>query len=217
MRTERTLSMKVVSLNVGRVATLHYAGKSVRTGSHKSPVLEARLGPNGFEGDEQADLRFHGGPDKAVCVYSADHYPLWEREWQVALEPGAFGENLTLAGVREDDLCIGDILRAGETLMQVTQPRQPCSKLAARHGVPDLVEKIRRNGFSGFYLRMLEGGLVRQGDPVTLATPHPSEVSVSFANQVMFRQRDDQASLERLLSVEALSEAWRESLSKRLA
>ena len=215
MKGRSNVPGQVVSINVGAVETRDYAGRLVATASHKQPVGEAKLTRLGFEGDSQADLRHHGGPDKAACVYSADHYRHWEALWAVELAPGAFGENITVAGMREAEVCIGDVFRVGESTVQITQPRQPCSKLAARHAWPDLVQEIRKNGFSGFYVRVIEEGGVRAGDPLELLAPDPAGVSIEFANRVMYRQPDDPSNLERLLSVPALSEAWREALSSR--
>ena len=125
--------MKIIAIHVGSVETCHYQDKKVLTAALKHPVEFAQLTLSGFEGDEQADRVHHGGADKAVCVYAADHYAFWERIW--GRPPGmcAFGENLTLTGALEEAICIGDIFRVGGATVQVTQPRQPCSKLAARH------------------------------------------------------------------------------------
>jgi MOSC domain-containing protein YiiM len=206
----------IVALHVGPVEVQSYNGREVRTAAHKRSVQAAMLTPLGFEGDEQAERRYHGGPDKAVCVYPAEHYDFWRTLWGVDWAFGAFGENLAISGFREKDVCIGDILSVGEATVQVTQPRQPCSKLVSRHGRPELIETIQRNGFSGYYLRVLEAGFVRVGYPIALKARDPGGVTVQFANQVMFRQLPDRESLERILAVPALSAAWRETLSKRL-
>src|SRR6185503_20929609 len=163
--------MHIVSVNVGTPQSLSYGSKKTHTGGLKTPVPQAMLRFHNFEGDRQADLKNHGGPDKAVCVYSFDHYPYWE-EWfgQVEahgrgpLQPGAFSENLTISGVRETELCIGDIFGAGQAVVQLSQPRQPCTKLAGKNGRKDLPGAIHENGFSGFYLRVILEGLVRAGD-----------------------------------------------------
>jgi MOSC domain-containing protein YiiM len=208
--------MHIISINLGQPETLTYFYKPVETGGRKTPAPHALLRRTNFEGDGQADLKNHGGPDKAVCVYSFDHYPYWEQTLGVRLEPGAFSENLTIAGLRESEVCIGDVFDIGEARVQISQPRIPCSKLAGKHNRKDLPDRIHANGYSGFYFRVLREGLVRVGEAVTLVERHPSGASVEFANQVMYKQRTDRASLERLLAVEALSEAWRASLSKRL-
>lgn len=209
--------MRVVSLQVGQPDTQTYFGKAVRTSGHKMPVAAAHLHRLDFEGNAQADLKNHGGADKAACVYSFDHYAYWEKELGVTLTPGAFSENLTIAGIREAEVCIGDVFRVGEARVQISQPRGPCSKLAGRFGRKDLPDKIHANGFSGFYFRVLDEGLVRVNDAVELIARHPQGVTIEFANQVMYKHRTDAESLERVLTVEVLSAVWREALEKRRA
>lgn len=208
--------MHIVSVNLGQPETVVYFGKAVRTGGRKSPALQAHLRRENFEGDRQADLRVHGGPDKAVCVYAFDHYPYWEEWLGRKLEPGAFSENLTVAGLLETEVCVGDVFRVGEARVQVSQPRQPCDKLAGRIGRKDLPEAIHATGFSGFYFRVLDEGLVRAGDPVALLERHPAGVTIAFINALLYRRRTDRESFERALSVEALSEAGRASLLRRM-
>jgi MOSC domain-containing protein YiiM len=208
--------MHIVSINLGQPQSLEYGRKKTYTAGLKTPVTQALLRFHNFEGDRQADLRHHGGPDKAVCVYSFDHYPHWEAWFGRRMPPGAFSENLTIAGVRETEVCIGDTFRAGEAVVQLSQPRQPCTKLAGKNGRRDLPGAIHENGFSGFYLRVIREGLVRVGDTFELIERHPAGVTVSFANAVMYKIQTDSGSLQRLLAVTALSEAWRETLSQRL-
>jgi len=208
--------MHVISINLGQPEMYLYFGRETHTGGHKRPVPSAMLRRTHFEGDAQADLKNHGGPDKAACVYSFDHYPYWEQVLGEALQPGAFSENLTLAGLHESEVCLGDVFRVGSALVQISQPRQPCSKLAGKRGRMDLPDLIHANSFSGFYFRVLEEGGVNTGDAVELTERHPLGVTVEFANQVMYRQRPDIESLRRVLDVEALSGAWRRSLSRRL-
>ena len=208
--------MRIVSINLGRPQLQNYRNRPVLTSGHKTPVPQARLCFTDLDGNEQADLIHHGGPDKAVCVYSFDHYPYWEDWIGEKLAPGAFSENLTLGGGRESEVCIGDIFTVGEALAQISQPRAPCSKLAGKLGRKDLPAAIHANGYSGFYFRVLREGLVKMGDPVTLVTRHPGEVTVSFANQVYYKQRADLADLRRLLAVSELAAVWRETLSQRI-
>jgi MOSC domain-containing protein YiiM len=208
--------MRIISLNVGQPELSVYFEELTLTAGHKRPVPSALLRLTHFEGDTQADRRNHGGPDKAACVYSFDHYPYWEQVLGEALQPGAFSENLTLAGLHESEVCLGDVFRVGEAVVQISQPRQPCSKLAGKRGRKDLPDLIHENGFSGFYFRVLEEGEVHTGETVELTERHPLGVTVEFANQVMYRQRPDIESLRRVLEVEALSGAWRRSLQKRL-
>ncbi len=208
--------MRIISLNLGQPELSVYFEELTLTSGHKRPVPSAMLHLTHFEGDAQADRRNHGGPDKAVCAYSFDHYPYWEQVLGEALQPGAFSENLTLVGLRESEVCIGDVFRVGEAVVQISQPRQPCAKLAGKRRRKDLPDLIHENSFSGFYFRVLEEGLVNAGEEVELVERHPLGVTVEFANQVMYRQRRDLESLRRVLDVEALSGAWRRSLQRRL-
>ena len=134
-----------------------------------------------FEGDGQADLKVHGGPDRAVCVYSHDHYPFWEKWAGEKLELGAFSENLTIDGISETAISIGDTFSCGEVLVQVSQPRLPCSKLASKRGRTDLPEAIRATLFTGFYLRVLREGVVRVGDPFKPVSTHAAGVTVALS------------------------------------
>jgi len=123
-------------------------------------------------GDAQADLRVHGGPDKAIYLYPSKHYASWRRELPehaAVLVPGGFGENLTTLGLDEDAICLGDVLRAGSALLQVTQPRQPCFKLALRFADPRLPRMMQQTGRSGWYARVLEGGVVESLSPIIVA------------------------------------------------
>ncbi len=122
---------QLLSINIGLPKEVTYGGKVIHTGINKKQVKEpVYLSFVKFNGDGQADLVHHGGVDKAVCVYTSDHYPYWEKELNQNLVYGAFGENITVNGMREEDVCIGDTFELGQAIVQVTQPRQPCFKLA---------------------------------------------------------------------------------------
>lgn len=207
--------MKVVSLSVGLPETLTYFGREVHTGGRKTPVAEAYLSRTGFAGDGQADLKNHGGPDKAVCVYPFEHYAFWENWLGEKLPPSAFSENWTTRGLLESEVCIGDVYRVGGVRVQVSQPRAPCSKLAGRRGNKALPEKIHETSLSGFYLRVLEEGVVRAGDPIELLERDAAGVTIEFVNQLYYYQRTAPKDFERALAVEALAEAGRMILLKR--
>jgi MOSC domain-containing protein YiiM len=157
------LTGSIVSVQAGQVAPLGPRRVKPICG----PVMVQRLG---LVGDQQADLRVHGGPDKAVYAYPVEHYAKWLAELQsprALLVPGGFGENLTTRGVDEDGVCIGDILRIGSVTAQVTQPRQPCFKLGLRFEDPQMLRAMIRSGRTGWYLRVLEPGLVEAGALIT--------------------------------------------------
>lgn len=205
----------VGSLNIGlpRREILH--GKEYFTGIVKQPVPgPVRLTRAGFDGDGVGDGKHHGGPDKAVCVYNLEHYGYWEKTLRMPLPVAAFGENVTVSGLPETEVCIGDVFRLGTALVQVSQPRQPCTTLAARFGRSDLVKLVVDAGRTGFYLRVLEEGIVKQGDELVPVDRDARAVTVAFANRVYHHDRKDREGIEKVLSVTALSASWRESFEK---
>lgn len=208
--------MKIVSLNVGLPATHDYNGKQVHTGGYKQPVSRALARNNQLDGDGQGDTVHHGGVDKAVNAYAFDHYDYWEGVFGRPLQAAAFSENLTLTGALEDEVCIGDIYRAGDVLLQVSQPRVPCFKLNLKHDKPHLVQWIRASGFTGFYLRILREGVLEQGAAVELIERDPADVSIADVNAIYYSRALDIAAVERALAVPALSNAARAILTKRL-
>lgn len=210
--------MRLVSLQVGLPKAVTYQDKEIRTGINKAGVTTPLfLTETNFEGDGQADLVNHGGPDKAVNVYCAEHYPYWERELQRRLANGAFGENVTLQHMTEETVCIGDVYRIGEAVVQVSQPRQPCYKLGGKHDVPDLPLKVQQTGYTGYYFRVLEPGLVPPQGDIRLEERHPAGVTVAFANRVKYHDKRNREAIERLLGVAELSASWRAGFERRLA
>lgn len=204
--------MIIESLNIGLPKIETFCGSKIATGICKRPISgPLNLTTDGFEGDGVGDLKHHGGIDKAVCVYSLDHYPYWEDLLKIKLPEAAFGENLTVSGLREEDICIGDIFEAGSALLQVSQPRQPCRTLSARYKRDDMIKLVRDSGHTGFYFRVLRSGRVKQGDHLQLKEKDRNVVTVAFANSIFHHQRTDCAGIERVLAVAALSASWRKS------
>lgn len=208
----------LISINVGRARVSTFKGKEAVSGIFKNPVAggEAAVGHLGLEGDEQADTVNHGGPDKAVCVYSRDHYPHWEEVLGRELALGAFGENFTLQGWTEGQVSIGDVFRVGTVVVQISQPRVPCWKLAMKWGMDRLPEQVAKSGATGYYYRVLQPGAARAGQPLIRESEHPAGVTVAEANRIMHRDKDDLEGLRRLIGLDVLAESWKQSLAKRL-
>lgn len=207
--------MIVEALNIGLPKKESFYGKEVITGICKQSVTgPLQLKKTGFEGDGVGDLKHHGGNDKAVCVYSIDHYPYWEDTLGIRLAIAAFGENLTVSNLDEDCICIGDILQIGTALVQVSQPRQPCSTLAARYGRNDMVRLVVDSGYTGFYFRVLGEGVVEKGAELTIKERDPRAVTVSFANNTYHHNRKSCEAIEKVLAVHALSESWQKSFQE---
>jgi MOSC domain-containing protein YiiM len=209
---------EIFSINVAMPAAVEYQSKSVETGIFKQAVTGPLfLSKVNFAGDGQGDRKNHGGPDKAVCFYSLDHYAYWQRKLGKILEPGAFGENVTVRGLTELDTCIGDRWRMGESVVEVSQPRQPCFKLAMKHGVTDLVKQVQDTGYTGFYFRVIEEGHVAPGDQLFLVDRHPQGYTIDQANKVMYGDAlEHRAEMKALLDVAELSDSWRKALTKKL-
>ena len=161
--------MKVISVNVSLPREVSWKGKAVTTGIFKRPVADRIIVRTlNLDGDRQADLRVHGGPNKAVYAYPSEHYPFWRRELpEMQLPWGMFGENLTIDGLLENEVNIGDCFRIGSVELIVTQPRMPCYKLNVRFGRKDIVKRFLRSGRSGFYLAVEREGEIGAGDSIT--------------------------------------------------
>ncbi len=206
------VNTRLISVNVGRPRDVKWKNKVVSTAIFKAPV-EGRVTVNtlNIEGDGQADLDSHGGPSKAVYAYPSEHYATWRGELgDMELPWGIFGENLTTEGLLEDAVRIGDRFCIGTTTLQVTEPRVPCYKLAVRFDRPDIVRLMHQTGRTGFYLRVLEEGVVEAGDEIETLGRDPGEVTVMQITQLHSGSETANADLMRqAISIAALGEGWR--------
>lgn len=185
--------MQVLSVNVAAIGELFIQQSSqlrrIVTGIHKQPVAGAvRVNKLGLAGDEQADLSVHGGLSKAVYAYPSEHYAFWAAQRLAALKreqplaPGSMGENLTLQGVLEQDVWVGDRLHVGSAILQVSEPRRPCYKFNAKMGFSHALKMMVQSGYSGFYLRVVEDGEIAAGDAIALVAGR-REVSIAQINE----------------------------------
>jgi len=215
--------MKLLSIQVGLPRTVGQPeAKDLMNREWTSAIFKERVeGPVavrtlGLEGDGQADLEVHGGPDKAINAYCAAHYPYWMEQLKLRdMAHGAFGENFTLADTQEGGVCIGDILEAGTALLQVSQPRQPCWKLARRWHVKDLAARVQKAGKTGWYYRVLREGSVEAGQELTLLERPQPDWTIEAANEVMYQRKDDKDAARALAECPELAESWREALTSR--
>lgn len=213
--------MTIVSVNVGRPSVLRWRGREIRTAISKEPALgRVAVRRENLDGDRQADLLVHGGESKAVYAYPTEHYPFWRTELERHELPyGAFGENLSVRGVLEPEVSIGDRFRAGSALLEVTGPRVPCVKLAARFGREDMIRRFLTSRRSGFYLRVIEEGELGAGDPFQRVHAESASVTVEEFSALFAAGAAgaaDRALAQRALAVRALPESWREWLGARL-
>ena len=207
--------MKILSINVSLPRLVRLHGEQIETGFFKKPVS----GPVAvkflnLEGDGQADLSVHGGPDKAVYAYPVEHLDYWKKKVKRPdLGPGSFGENLTVEGMAESEVAIGDELGIGTARFVVTQPRLPCYKLVLALDTPTIARTFMESGRSGFYLRVLTEGTMQAGDAITSLPSHEQERVTIAEFMEMFRgKRVGQDQIKKILSLSALPDHWKESL-----
>lgn len=176
-----------------------------------------RLQRHNLEGDGQADLVHHGGLDKAVSAYPSEHWFHWHGVLPThQLTGGAFGENFTLQGLTEEDACIGDVFSMGSAVVQISQPRQPCWKLARRWQCKDLALQVEQTGFTGWYFRVLQEGLVETNAVLRLVERPFPEWTIATANQIMHHERDNHIAAEHLSRCPLLSASWQQTLRQRV-
>lgn len=211
--------IQLVSVNVGGPKYLgQHRGRPVASGIAKVPVVAPSLWLDrlNLEGDAQADLAVHGGPDKAVYAYPSEHLPAWSAELGEEVGPAAFGENLTTAGATEDDVCIGDRWSWGDAVLEVCQPRMPCFKLAIHRGRGDIGRRFKTSGRTGWYLRVLEAGKVPVAGPVSVLERHPMGATVRAVYEAARPAGAPAEVIEALLHVGPLARNWKLQLAERL-
>lgn len=202
---------KVISLNVGLPRTVYFRGQAVTTGIFKEPIKgRIKLRRLNLDGDKQADLTVHGGPDKAVYAYPAEHYDYWKKRLtNMKLSWGMFGENFTTEGLLEDQVNIGDVFRIGSSEVVATQPRMPCYKLGVKFGRMDIVKQFMESKLPGIYFRVLKEGEVGPGDAIELISRDANNVTVKDLVQLVTSE-GDMATIRRAVHIKALPEAWRQ-------
>ena len=206
--------MKLVSINVSPPKDVPYRGETLYTGIYKQPVSgRVMLRQLNLDGDGQADLEAHGGHDKAVYAYPHEHYTYWSRELgRTDFSFGQFGENFTTEGMLEHEVCIGDVYRIGGAIVEVTQPRAPCYKLAHKMGMPTFVKLFTKAERIGFYMAVVQEGEVGAGDSITRIMPGPEQMTVRELFHLLFFDKKNVAQARRALRIPALAEAWREPM-----
>jgi MOSC domain-containing protein YiiM len=209
--------MKVVSVNVGMPREIMTKMGPVTTGIFKEPVAgPVMIRSLNLDGDRQADLSVHGGPEKAVYAYPAEYFPYWRDQLpQTAITPGTFGENLTTEGLFEESLYIGDRLRVGDAVLEVTQPRMPCYKLALKFGRDDMIKRFLKSGKTGFYFLVVEEGDVNVDSPIEILSRDEGRVSISDISRLYINPQPDAELLQRAVSVPALPRSWKDYLVER--
>lgn len=210
--------MIIKSTNIAEPTIIEWNGKQHLTGIYKKPVDSGiMLESEDVKGDHVIDRRYHGGIDKACYLYSADHYSFWKekypnQDWQW----GMFGENLTVVGLDESVVRIGDEYKVGEAVVQVSQPRQPCYKLGVRFGTQDVVRDFWQSPFPGVYVRVLKPGMVKPNDEMKLISTDENAMNLSEVFSVFTSDRKNEALINRAISQDFLAESCRKDITKLL-
>ncbi len=211
--------MQIISINVAMPKTIEIKGRPVLTAIYKEPVASSVwLGKLGLVGDGQADLTVHGGLHQAVYSYPFEHYDYWQKHLNTApLALGMFGENFTVSGLLEDQICVGDILSIGEATVQVTMPRIPCFKFGHKIGHPEILDAFLRSGKSGFYQRVLTEGHVKVDDEIKIVARDSNKISIRTALGLQKLDEGDATLLAQALKINSLAPLLKEIYGNRLS
>lgn len=209
--------MKVLSVNVSLPRTVEWNGRTVTSGIFKAPVAgRVRVNRLSIEGDRQVDLRYHGGLNKAVYAYPVEHYAPWSEFLGTPLEPGQFGENLTVEGLLETTVHLGDVLKIGSSVLQVTQPRKPCYKLGMKMRMPEFPKWFLKSGRLGFYLRIVTEGELGAGDPIEKTSEDDDKISIRELVETAYGDKNDPERIQQILRRDTLAEEWTKPLREKL-
>ncbi|WP_019156391.1 MOSC domain-containing protein [Robertmurraya massiliosenegalensis] len=209
-------TIHLINLAIGKPKDMRYGSeeKILNTAIQKEIVKEAHLMKEGFIGDGVADLVNHGGFDRAVCFYPAEHYSFWEKAYGKTLESSSFGENITISGLDERTICIGDIVQIGEATVQITEGRVPCKTIDRRTGMENQFKKMIETGYTGYFGKVLKEGKIRSDDNISIISRNEDAVTVYKAHQIFFRQIVDEDTLEQLITNPSLSDNWLQHLKR---
>jgi MOSC domain-containing protein YiiM len=210
--------VRILSIHVGGVREVEWKGRRVTTGIFKEPVDgPVAVGLTGLDGDRQADLEVHGGPSKAVYAYPASHYPAWRDELPGRDLPwGIFGENLTVEGLDENSVCVGDAFDVGTARLVITQSRVPCFKLGIRFGDSEMVRRMLDSGRFGFYFGVERQGTMSAGDELAPVRRDPQRVSVADVARLYLNRSRDPGLMARAIAIPALTPSWRAGFERKL-
>ncbi|HRV95027.1 MAG TPA: MOSC domain-containing protein [Anaerolineae bacterium] len=210
--------MKLISINVGQPREVEWHGQKVTTGIFKEPVAgPVMVRMLNLDGDKQADLSVHGGVDKAVYAYPTEHYDYWHGELpDMNLPWGMFGENLTIEGLVEAEVNIGDHFRLGSAELVATQPRLPCFKLGLKFGRDDMVKRFLASRRTGVYFKVVREGQIQIGDELELLRRDGTEVTIADITRLFAFEKDDLTTLQKAVQVRDLPDGWRDYFQQQI-
>jgi MOSC domain-containing protein YiiM len=210
---DKMIKREIIYLSKGLPKNLVHNGKDFRSGIWKEQVDELFVGYNQIEGDEVANPDYHGGQDRVVCLYPYEHYAHWESIFGKALAKTAFGENLTVSNMKEDQVCIGDVFQIGEAVLQVSQGRYPCATINKRNNNNLLLKSVIDLGFTGYFFRVLKEGKISSNSQIKKLVSHPKQVTVSSVHHLFFHEQSPtNEAIQKILNVEELAAQWRRIL-----
>jgi MOSC domain-containing protein YiiM len=209
--------MEIHKLAIGGIQTYNWKNTMTESAIGKHEVDEAYLTVNGFEGDTVAATEFHGGPDRAVCLYPLEHYSEWEDEFGVKIKTPGFGENISLLGMTEEQVYIGDTYQFGEAIIQIAQGRIPCSTISKFNQIDGLLKRVVETGYTGYFFRVLQEGKVARNSELKLLSRNEHGITVLYANKIYFHDRSNKKAIERILKVDELAIVWRKLLTELLS
>ncbi|WP_238528044.1 MOSC domain-containing protein [Aquimarina agarivorans] len=210
--------MKIIATNIGKVTEINYKGKIVKTGIYKKSVVSGIfLGTEDVDDDHVVDRRFHGGVDKACYLYSADFYTYWKAlypnlEW----EYGMFGENLTVKGLNEQEIFVGNQYKIGEAKVEISQPRQPCFKFGHKMGDSGILKQFINTTFSGIYVRVLQKGMVKPEDKMQLLVEKSNNPTIAEVFYCLYQPELKRSVLNKIIDCKELAESSRKQIKGRL-
>lgn len=216
--TEKRAKLSVISTNIGERTVIHWKNKTFTTGIFKQPTSDGiYLGKEDVVSDHVIDRKYHGGVDKACYIYPLDHYAYWKQVYpELDWELGMFGENLTIEGFNEMEICIGDVFKIGSAIIQISEARQPCSTLNMRFNSSKMVKDFVQFGYCGAYVRVLEEGKILPGDTMELISSDPAQISIHELFQALYPNNSiSKSRYEQMLELTALGAACRSNLKEQ--
>jgi MOSC domain-containing protein YiiM len=214
----RMKPLKIISTNIAEPKTIVWQGEEVTTGMYKKATTNSLfLTANGVKDDSVIDTRYHGGTDKACYFYSADHYEMWKQEYpDLDWEWGMFGENMTVEGLNEADVRIGDIYELGLAIVQVTQPRQPCFKLGHRFNDAKMVQKFISKKLPGVYVKVIREGNVSAESTMHLIARNPENMTVAEVFDLIYNGKQNPEKVKAAINMPELADSCKKDLQKRM-
>ncbi|RSK28203.1 MOSC domain-containing protein [Bacillus sp. HMF5848] len=208
-------SVELVSLNIGKPKQIKANDTEFISSVGRSKVTKAFLTENGFVGDS-VQYKSHGGPERAVLFYCADHYEKWGAEYNKQFIIPGFGENITIKGLSEEIVKIGDVLKIGETIVQISQPRIPCSNLSNYNEENSLLKRLVETGYTGYLGRVLKEGWIDEQTSIELVESPEQSMTILEANHIFFHDKKNKERMEQLLAIPTLAKEWQDHIRKRL-